>query len=201
MLKLLQCDMPELLERLRTIKEFYDEGAHNIVPFFSNIEINTGDFEMLVYEEMWSLPGYLDNHELYYEDENGRITEDSEVYGEVWMFATDEMREYYRLLKELRTTGKISRRIYALKRNEMEKYVQMYVADSQYAYDIGLFCKLVYGRTPKNLCCIKVYVDYNYYYSAFVMCCGIIAIFDKYTEKLKELREQYCSKETILEAA
>lgn len=200
MLKLLQCDMQELLERLKTIKEFYDEGGCNVAPFFSKLGMDSDDFEMFVYEEMWSLPGYLDNHELYYEDENGRITEDSEVYGEVWMFATDEMREYYRLLKELKTTGKISRRTYALKRNEMEKYIQMFVVDSQ-GYYSGLYCKLIYGRASKNLCCIKVYLDYNCYYSAFVMCCGIIAIFDKYAEKLKELQEQYCSKETMLEAA
>lgn len=201
MLKLLHCNMPELLERLKTIKEFYDEGACNVAPFFSKIGMDSDDFEMFAYEEMWSLPGYLDNHELYYEDEHGEITEDSEAYGEVWTFATDEMREYYRLLKELKATGKISRRTYVLKLNEMEKYVQMYVADSQYTYDTGLFCELVYGRAPKNWCCIKVYLDYNYYYSAFVMCCGIIAIFDKYAEKLKELQEQYCSKETMLEAA
>ena len=142
MLKLLRCDMPELLERLRTIKEFYDEGAHNIASFFSNIEMDTGDFEMFVYEEMWSLPGYQDNHELYYEDENGRITEDSEAYGEVWTFATDEMCEYYRLLKGLKAAGKISRRTYALKRNEMEKYIQMFIVDSQ-GYYSGLYCKLI----------------------------------------------------------
>lgn len=200
MLKLLQCDMPELLERLRTIKEFYDEGAHNIVPFFSNIEMDTGDFEMLVYEEMWSLPGYCDNHELYYEEENGRITEDSEVYGEVWTFATDEMRDYYRLLKELKAAGKISGRTYALKRNEMEKYIQMFVVDSQ-GYYSGLYCKLNYGRAPKNWCCINVYLDYSCCYSVFAMCCGIIAVFDKYAEKLKELREEFCIKETMLEAA
>ena len=200
MLKLLRCDMPELLERLRTIKEFYDEGAHNIESFFSNIEMDTGDFEMFVYEEMWSLPGYQDNHELYYEDENGRITEDSEAYGEVWTFATDEMCEYYRLLKGLKAAGKISRRTYALKRNEMEKYIQMFIVDSQ-GYYSGLYCKLIYGKAPKNLCCIKVYLDYNCCYSAFVMCCGIITAFDKYAEKLKELQEQYCSKETMLEAA
>lgn len=201
MQKLLQCDMPELLERLKNIKEFYDEGACNVAPFFSKFGMDSDDFEMIAYEEMWSLPGYQDNHELYYEDENGEITEDSEAYGEVWTFATDEMREYYRLLKELKATGKISRRTYALKMNEMEKYVKMYVADSQDVYYTGLFCELVYGRAPKNLYCINVYLDYSYCYSAFVMCCGIIAIFDKYAEKLRELQEQFCSKETILEAA
>ena len=201
MQNLLCCDMPELLEKLKIIKEFYDEGADKVVTFFSEFGMDTEDFEMYAYEEMWSLPGYCDNHELYYEDEHGEITEDSEAYGEVWMFATKEMTEYYRLLKELKASGKISRRTYLMKVDEMKEYVKRYVADSHGPYYAGLFCELVYGRAPKNLYCIKVYLDYNYCFSSFALCCGIVAIFDKYTEKLKELQEQFCSKETMLEAA
>lgn len=198
MLKLLQCDMPELLERLRIIKEFYEEGAHNIVPIFSKIEIDTDDFEMLAYEEMWSLPGYLDNHELYYGGEHTETDEDGyrEAYGEEWTFATEEMREYYRLLKELKKSGKISRKTYALKMNEMEKYASMYIVDSQEYYS-GVFCRVKYGKAH----CIKVYLEFDYCYSAFRLCCGIIAILDKYAEKLKELQDEYCNEDTMLEAA
>lgn len=201
MQELLYCDMPELLEKLKIIKEFHDEGSDQVVTVFSEFGINADEFEMCAYEEMWSLPGYRDSHELYYEDEHGEIPEDSEAYGEVWTFATEEMIAYYRFLKELKASGKISRRTYLMKVNEMEKYVKRYVADSQDTYYSGLFCELVYGRAPKNLYCIKVYLDYDYCFSSFVLCCGIAAIFDKYAEKLKELQEQFCSEEPMLEAA
>ena len=44
-------------------------------------------------------------------------------------------------------------------------------------------------------------MDYNGYVDYFLLVNGIVALFEKYTQKLKELKEKYFEEKTKLEAA
>ena len=201
MLKLINCYMSDFLERMRVIKDFYDEGSHRTAEFFSGYNEDEELYETGSFEDMMSIPEFRDYDELYFENEDGYVDEDESPYGEVWTFSSSDMAEYYRLLKRLLKTKRITKKTYDLKLNEMEKYVVEYITNAQLHYYSNIYAELDCGKEKKSDCSIRIYLDYDSCYSAFVLVCGILTLFDKYTQKLKELKEEYGSNETLSEAA
>ena len=93
MKKILNCEMEEFLCRLRTIKEFYDDGSRKILQQFSDYEEDWEAYETNAYEDLWSLSEIEDMHELYYnEDEPIGEDEYREAYGESILCRTEDMQ-------------------------------------------------------------------------------------------------------------
>lgn len=200
--KILNCEMEEFLVRLRTIKEFYDDGSRKILQQFSDYEEDWEEYETNAYEDLWSLSEIEDMHELYYnEDEPIGEDEYREAYGESILCRTEDMQMYYNLLKRAKRQKKISKDEYIRMVNEMEKIVWNYIIEPQYSAYCGVFCGMLYGKTLKDRTYVEIQVDYNGYVDYFLLVNGIVALFEKYTQKLKELKEMYFEEKKVLEAA
>lgn len=198
--KLLNTDLSTFWEAFRQIKECQDECSEDIMHHFSEFFMDPDSFEMFAYEDMSSLPACYDYDYLYYEDET-IPEEDRESYGEVWTFSTNEMVEYYELLERLLKTKVIQKVQYDLKLDEMENHIKKCIVETQNYYDYGLYCEMNYRSEENERVCIKVYLDYNCCFSHFSLYCGVIALFDRYKVKLRELKELYDNEERVLEAA
>ena len=139
---------------------------------------------------------------MYYdEDEPIGENEYRESYGEAFLLANEDMQEYYRLLKRAKRQKKISKDEYIRMINDMEKTVLEYIIDPQYSYNCGVYCGILYGKTVRTRTYIGIQVDYNGYVDYFLLTAGVVALFEKYTEKLCLLKEKYFSNEMLLEAA
>lgn len=201
-MKILRCEMYELLQRLKSVKEFYDDGGKKIVVLFSEYDEDWEMYESNAYEDFMSLSEVEDMTELYY-DEEEPLGDDEyrESYGEAFLLANEDMQEYYRLLKRAKRLKKITKKEYALMMNEMEKMTLEYIIDPQYTYNCGVYCEILYGKTVKDRTYIEIQVDYNCYVDYFLLTAGVVTLFEKYTQKLKELKEKYFEEKTKLEAA
>ena len=71
--KILNFEMEEFLGRLRTIKEFYDDGSRKILQQFSDYEEDWEEYETNAYEDLWSLSEIEDMHELYYKAKTNTV--------------------------------------------------------------------------------------------------------------------------------
>ena len=110
-MKILRCEMYELLQRLKSVKEFYDDGGKKIVVLFSEYDEDWEMYESNAYEDFMSLSEVEDMTELYY-DEEEPLGEDEyrESYGEAFLLANEDMQEYYRLLKRAKRLKKITKK-------------------------------------------------------------------------------------------
>ena len=137
MYNLLNYQTLEVLDRMKLVKEFYDEGSFRIVDFMGKMGVDYDDFELYCWESLDEVAQNVDRNDLFYEDDED-ITEDSEPYGEVWDFSSDDLREYYKLLRELKESNKITADDYAKRKKDMEDCICRYVLDTQCYYYGGL---------------------------------------------------------------
>lgn len=200
MVKALQFSTLDLLDRVKLIKEFYDEGSFRIVDLFKKMNMDYDDCEVNCWESMDDVAQYVGCDDLFYEDDED-ITEDSEPYGEVWDFSSDEMREYYRLLRELKESNKITADDYAQRKKNMENCIVRYVLDTQSYYYGGVGLDITDDGISPNADCVRIYIDFNCSFDFFCLFCGLVAVFDKYTNLLNELRGTLADEKRLLEAA
>ena len=94
--KMLSCEITEVLQRLKAVKEFYDEGSRKIIEQFSDYDEEWEMYESNAYEDFMSLSEVEDMNELYYdEDEPIGENEYRESYGEAFLLANEDMQEYF----------------------------------------------------------------------------------------------------------
>ena len=157
-------------------------------------------FEADAYEELSFFYAYCDCRPLFYDYGNtGENEEERDPDGEALVFSSDEMVEFYKLLKRLKNTKVITKKEYQNRKMEMETAIRQCILYTQGYGNDGLYCELFYAR-GKQRDRIEVWLDYNCYYSAFSLYCGVIMLFDKYKVKLQELKDEFCIAER-LEAA
>ena len=200
MKKLVDIDMQSFLGYLLQIKECQDECSENVGQYFSDLSSRFDEFESSAYEGLPSFYAYYGDRPLFYDyGDAGANEEGRDLAGEALIFSSDEMVEFYELLRKLKKTKVITRKEYQNRLTEMETEIRQCILYTQgYGYD-GLYCELFYARGKKRDR-IEVLLDYNCYYSLFSLYCGVIMLFDKYKTKLQELKDTYCKTE-ILEAA
>ena len=180
-MKLLECETLELLERLCMMKEYFDEGCTRIVEIFKDFNEDFDECEAFCMELFYDVCKYVNYDELYYENDAGEIDDYSEAYGEVWTFSSDEMRAFYRLLAELPPL------VYQQQCKEMQSLASEYIMAAQDAY-AGVEYELVDETTDNEPPHLNVYLSYDYYYEIFPLVCGLVALFDTYANKLRELQ-------------
>lgn len=190
----------EALDRIKLIKEFYDEGSFRIVEFISKMSVEYDDWELYCWESLDDIAQNVDRSDLFYEDDED-ITEDSEPYGEVWDFSSDELREYYRLLRELKESNKITADNYTQRKKDMENCICRYVLDTQSYYYGGIGLDITDNGISPYTDCVRVYIDFNCSFDFFALYCALIAVFDKYTNLLNELKGTFADEKRLLEAA
>ena len=200
MQKLINNDMMSIFEYLRIIKDFYDDGGHSVPEFFSYYNEDEEMYETCSFEDIMNIPEFQDWEELFFEDENGNI-DDSSPYGEIWTFSSREMKEYYECLKRLRKTRSISKKEYDMKLFEMEDCAKKHITNAQMYYYSDIYAEIHHGKGRNPEHCIRIHLSYDTCYSLFVMACGVLTLFDKYKQNLKELKEKYGLYETLSEAA
>ena len=144
-MKLLECEISGLLEHICMMKEYFDEGCTRIVEIFKNFNEDFDECEAFCMELFYDVCKYVNYDELYYEDENGNIDDNSEAYGEVWTFSSDEMREFYRLLAEFPPP------VYQQQCKEMQSLASEYIMAAQDAY-AGVEYELVDEPADLSLC-------------------------------------------------
>lgn len=198
--KLLYMEMQDFLQYLLQIKECQDECSEDVMKYFFNISSQYDSFEADAYEELLFFYAYCDQRPLFYDyGEAVENEEERDPDGEALVFSSDEMVEFYKLLKKLKNTKVITKKEYQNRIMEMETVIRQCILYTQgYGYD-GLYCELFYAR-GRQKDRIEVLLDYNGYYSAFSLYCGVIMLFDKYKVKLQELKDAFCKAER-LEAA
>lgn len=200
MKNLVNLDMQSFFGYLLQIKECQDECSEDVVKYFSDISSQYDEFEAGAYEELSFFYACCDQRPLFYDyGDNGVSEEDREPDGEAFVFSSDEMVEFYKLLKELKKAKVITGKEYQNRRMEMETAIRQCILYTQGYGSDGLYCELFYAR-GKQRDRIEVWLDYNCYYSAFSLYCGVIMLFDKYKVKLQELKDEFCKAER-LEAA
>ena len=182
-MKLCECETLRLLERICLMKEYFDEGCTRIVEIFKDFNEDFDECEAYCMEAFYDVCKYVNYDELHYEDETDSIDDYSEAYGEVWTFSSDEMRAFYRLLAEFPPP------VYQQQCKEMQSLASEYVMAAQDAY-AGVEYELVDETTDNEPPHLNVYLSYDYYYEAFPLVCGLVALFDTYERKLRELQSQ-----------
>jgi len=180
-MKLLECETLGLLERICMMKKYFDEGCTRIVEIFKDFHEDYDECEAFCMELFYDVAKYVSCDELFYEDENGNVDDYSEAYGEVWSFSSDEMRAFYRLLAEFPPP------VYQQYCKEMRSLTSEYIMAAQDAY-AGIEYELVDETTDNEPPHLNVYLNYDYYYEAFPLVCGLVALFDTYANKLRELQ-------------
>ena len=184
---LLRFDEFLLLEYILRLKQVYDECGDNVIQCFRNFGVDAEEYEIICFEKIENLPECI-YHDYVYED-----VEDSDergyMYGEKWTFKSNEMRDYYSVLEELKSKGIIDESYYDNCINEMIDFTIHMVVDNQYN-DGGFYCYFDDGTESGNPH-IDIYRYFDGSFEAFEVMCGIIAIFEKYKEKLKCLQDTY----------
>ena len=182
-MKLLECEISGLLEHICMMKEYFDEGCTRIVEIFKDFNEDFDECEAFCMELFYDVCKYVNYDELYYENDAGEIDDYSEADGEVWTFSSDEMRAFYRLLAEFPPP------VYQQQCKEMQSLASEYIMAAQDAY-AGVEYELVYEPADNEPPHLNVYLSYDYYYEAFPLVCGLVALFDTYANKLRELQSQ-----------
>ena len=200
MYKVLYFETLGLLDRIKLIKEFYDEGSFRIVDLFKKADMDFDDYEMYCFESMYEVAHNVTCDELFYEDDED-ITEDSEAYGEVWELSSDEMKEYYRLLRELKESNRITAEDYTQRKKDMENCICRYILNPQSYQYVGIDFEVIDNGISPSTDCLKVYLDFNCCFDFFCLFCGLVAVFDRYANLLNELKGILADGERVLEAA
>lgn len=193
MIRLLKTESYYLFEVLKQVKKCADACEENINGYFKYFSEEPAEFDCLAHEELSELPYFEDMDGLYYETDRYIRKEDREMWGEVWTFSDDNLTEYYKLLKELLLLRRISKTEYKGRKNEMEQYVADNILYNNEYY--GIAYKIVHTKNGSRHDRINVYLDFNCGFSLFALYCGIIAVFDRYKTKLRELKETYYQNE------
>ena len=198
MIRLFRGEAWSFLECISKIKSCCSECSEDVSHFFTEFPSDPDDFDCYAMEELSCLPFYKDYDNLYYEENHD---EDSEPAGEIWIFSSSDMVEYYKTLDELYKTKRIVKMKYEMELNSMESCIKENICEA--GASGSLYCELVYSDAAEDKKDnITVYLDYYVgYYSLFDLYCGLIKIFDKYKVKLQELKDTYFGEENLLEAA
>ena len=198
--KVLHFQTLEVLDRMKLVKEFYDEGSFRIVDFMGKMGVDYDDYELYCWESLDEVAQNVDRNDLFYEEDED-ITEDSEPYGEVWDFSSDDLREYYKLLRELKESNRITADDYAKRKKDMEDCICRYVLDTQCYYYGGIGLDITDDGISPNADGVRIYIDFNCSFDFFCLFCGLVAVFDKYTNLLNELKGMLADEKRLLEAA
>lgn len=198
MKELLKTEMIYAFEILKQVKSCTDACEEDVSKYFKAFGNEFEECDCLSYEELSELPYFEDMDGLYYETDRHIRKEDREMWGEVWTFSDKNLTEYYKLLKELYNSGRMCKAEYKERKNEMEQYVADNILYNNDYY--GIAYKIVHTKNGGRHDRINVYLDFNCGFSLFALYCGIIAVFDKYKTKLRELKETYYQTE-LAEAA
>ena len=109
MIEIIRGEVWSFLECLSKVKDCSDKCSESVSQFFEDFPNDPDDFEAVAMDELWRLPCYKEFEHTYYLDEGQEPTEDDEPFMEKkYVFSTDEMVEYYKLLDELYKSKKIS---------------------------------------------------------------------------------------------
>ena len=189
MYNLLCFDETLLLWYVFRIKKIYDKCGEKVTQCFNNFGIDAEEYEILAAEILENLPQCIYHDYLYVEYEDS--DEHNEIDGEKWIFTSDEMREFYSLLVRLRDTGVITESDADAYADDVIDYIKEVIVDKQYC-DGGFHCHFDDGtETGEKDCRIEIYRYLGGSFAAFDVVCGIIAVFEKYKEKLKDLKDTY----------
>ena len=186
--KLLSCEVDALLWYIHSLKGVYDEGGKETVKRFGNFTSNTDDYEIICVEKLENLPE-CKQHEYIYE-QYGDTDEQVDINAELWVFKSKEMIEYYQLLEWLKDHQHITEDECDGFYKEMTDYILRMLVNKQY-HDGGFHCHLDEGIDNADDCRIDIYRYYDGSFMAFDAICGISAVFEKYKNCLKELKEKY----------
>ncbi len=200
MKNLVDLEMLSFLGYMLQIKECQDECSEDITKYFPDSSSRFDEFEADAYELLPDFYAYYDQKPLFYDyGDNGISEAERDPDGEAWFFSTDEMVEFYKLLKDLRKKKVITKKEHENHKLEMEDNIRRCILYTQgYGYS-GVYCDILYAK-GKKVDAVEVGLDFNCPFSLFSLYCGVIMLFDKYKVKLQELKEKYCKKQ-ILEAA
>ena len=75
----------------------------------------------------------------------------------------------------------------AVYRKDMHALATENIMAAQDAY-AGVEYELIDETTDSEPPHLNVYLSYDYYYETFPLLCGLVALFDTYTNKLRELK-------------
>lgn len=191
MVSLLKCEVTSLLWYISKLKNVYEQGGRKAVKCFRNFGADTEEYEIFCHEKLEDLPECTYHEFLYEEYEDS--DEQGDIDGEKWVFESKEMCEYYRLLEDLKKRKLIEDKEYGFFHKEMTDYILHVLVYKQYN-DGGFHCHLDDGTMTDGYCHIEIYHYLDGSFGAFDAVCGIIAIFERYSERLKFLEDKYTVK-------
>lgn len=191
--------MSAFFEMIKQIKDCIDYCDDDVSHLFKDIPSEPDDVEGYVRDDFDYLPYTVDFGWLYYECDMNLPEEDRETWGEIWTFSDEHMVGYYKLLNELLKKNEISKTEFELHKAEIEGYIHENILENQGYY--GISYDLIYAEKEGEKDYIKVFLDYESGFEYFVLYCGIIRIFERFKTELQKLREAYCVREKLLEAA
>lgn len=194
MRNLLCYEESSLLWYILHLKRVYDKCGYRVVQYFRNLGVDAEEYEILCLEKLENLPECTSYDYIYEEYEDS--DEHGDAYGEKWIYTSKEMREYYSALTELKSKGIIDNTHFDSCIDEMIDYLIHMVVDKQYN-DGGFYCYFDDGTESGEECRIEIYRYFDGSFTAFDVVCGIIAVFEKYKEKLKYLKDTYMIKNVI----
>ena len=199
--RLLNTEIIEILDRILEVKACYDSGGERIVEIVSDYRSDPCDYECNAMEDLYSLPELIGMDYLNYNAEP-LLDESEEAAGERIVFQSKDLTEYYKLLKKLRRTKVITKVEFEKKKDELERLAFRYISDGYYySFDYYVPCDISYTDSRAMPIRLDVYLDYQCGYSLFSVLCGVVALLGRYSQMLKELKEQYCVLKTVKEAA
>ena len=191
MKSLLLNEITMLLWYVARLKSIYDQGGKETVKHFRDLSADSEEYELLCLDKLETLP------ECTYYEYLREETEDSdelgEIYGEKWIFESAEMRKYYNLLTQLKCEEIITDDDFDLYLREMIDYILQVLVDKQYN-DGGFYCHFDDGTETGEACRIELFRYQDGSFGAFDAMCGILAIFEKYKERLSFIEEEYIEK-------
>lgn len=179
-------DVTSLIWYISNLKTAYEKGGKEMVKRFSNCGADTDDLEIVCYEKLSNLPECKYYDYLYEETEEGE--ELGDIYGEKWIFTTPEMKEYYRMLGELKEERIISEEQFNSYIDEMIDMILELVVNKQYN-DGGFYCHLDDGTESGDECRIEIFRYAEGSFEAFSVMYGISTVFEVYKERVNELKE------------
>lgn len=188
MIPLLKYEITSLFWYISKLKAVYEQGGREAVKCFRNFGADTEQYEIYCLEKLENLPECTEHEYLREEFEDSN--EIGDICGEKWIFESEDMREYYRLLQDLSQRKLITDDEYRFFDSEMTDYILHVLVNKQYN-DGGFHCHLDDGTMPDGYCRIEIYNYHDGSFGAFDTVCGIIAVFERYRERLKFLEEEY----------
>ncbi len=198
MKKMLMCDTHALFDFLTRTKECVDTCEENVSNLFWEFEGDDYEFECEAYENIMDFYAVKDIIPYFYDELPHDDDDDSN--GDELICSSDEMVEYYDLLKTLKSDGVISSKLYESKISEMKGYIMQYICYTQgYGYD-GVYVNINDKEVSGEKYSISVLLIFDCCFSHFDLYRGLIMLFDTYKTKLRALKERYCVKQ-LAEAA